>query len=116
MNAPVAGRLSRILCVGIDDDLCAQLTIKLEPLGYLIISVSTFAEALQKIHTGSFDQYIFTDNFPDGTGLNLCKLIRQTDGETPIIFYSKDHSPANVKRALQMGANAYFNNFEDLKF
>jgi DNA-binding response OmpR family regulator len=116
MSTPNTGRLSRILCVGLRDDLCTQLRIKLEDLSYLIISVSTFAAALQKIDSEPFDHYIFAENLPDGTCLNLCKLIRQTDPHTPIIFYSEKHSPVIVKKALQVGANAYFNKLDDLKF
>ncbi len=116
MNTPEANRLSPILCVGLDDDLCKQLRLKLETLNYLLIPVSTFAEALTKIHLENFDIYIFAEPLPDGTCLNLCKLIRQTDGDTPIIFYAKNHSPAMVKKALRWGANAFFNKIEDLDF
>ena len=116
MDAPIAANMSRILCVGLDDGLCEQLTMKLEPQGYRITSVSTFSDALHRINAERFDQYILAGSLPDGTCLNLCKLIRKTDGHTPIIFYSKNHTPAQVKRALQMGANAYFSKVEDLGF
>ena len=116
MEASFAGQISRILCVGSEDGVCEQLAMKLEHLGYLIIPVSTFTGALSKINAEKFDQYILAGNLPDGTCLNLCKLIRKTDSDTSIIFYSKYHSPAIVKKALQMGANAYFNKIEDLGF
>ena len=86
MNTPVADHISRILCVGLDDDLCQRLKVKLEPSGFLITTVPTFAEALNKINAETFDQYLLAGSLPDGTCLNLCKLIRQTDHYTPIIF------------------------------
>ncbi len=116
MGTPNLFPPSRILCVGIDDNLCSRLNLKLKDLGYQITSVATFADALHKINTETFDQYILAGILSDGSCLNLCKLIRQTDSETPIIFYSRNHSPEVVKKALQVGANAYFNKFDDLEF
>jgi DNA-binding response OmpR family regulator len=116
MDTPAGKPHSRILCVGLADDLCQRLKVKLEPQGFHIIATLTFAEALNKINSESFDQCIFAEQLPDGTSLNLCKLIRQTDSRTPIIFYSPNPSPTVIRKALQIGANAFFSKIEDWNF
>lgn len=44
---------------------------------------------------------------PDGSGLDLCKRIREFDQGTPIVFYSAAAYEADRESALQCGAQAY---------
>ena len=61
----------RILCVDDHEDMCSPAHSK--------------AEALRKATGGLFDLYLLDYYLPDGTGLELCLLIRDFDDSTPIL-------------------------------
>lgn len=44
------------------------------------------ADGLAKAMDGHFDLYLLDYYLPDGTGLELCHLIRAFDSNTPIFF------------------------------
>jgi two-component system, NarL family, response regulator DevR len=48
------------------------------------------------------------DNWlPDGTGVELCRLIREFDPHNPILFYSAAGYARDIEDALSAGAQAY---------
>ena len=96
-----------ILCVEDDRDTCELLTRVLGSSGYEVEPAFTFADALTKALAGEFDVYLLDNKMPDGSGVDLCRRIREFDTETPIIFYSADAFPDAIKEALQAGANDY---------
>jgi CheY-like chemotaxis protein len=51
------------------------------------------AEALRKATGGLFDLYLLDYYLPDGTGLELCLLIRDFDGSTPVLFVTDVAEP-----------------------
>ena len=51
--------------------------------------------------------YLLDSWLPDGSGLELCQLIRQFDKTTPILFYSAAAYASDRELALQSGAQAY---------
>ena len=54
----------------------------------------------------SYDLYLLDSWLPDGSGLDLCRKIREFDERTPILFYS---AAAEIDRelALSNGAQGY---------
>src|SRR5262249_52533843 len=71
----------------------------------------TFAHAFEAgldiIRRGVFDLYVLDNWLPDGTGIELCREIRRTDPNTPVIFlsaaaYARDHD-----EAMAAGATTY---------
>jgi DNA-binding response OmpR family regulator len=44
---------------------------------------------------------------PDGSGLDLCKQIREFDKATPILFYSAAAYEMDRAEAIKSGAQAY---------
>jgi two-component system, OmpR family, alkaline phosphatase synthesis response regulator PhoP len=97
----------RILCAEDDEDTCELLTLVLGRSGYEVVSAYTFADALSKALTGSFDIFLLDNKLPDGTGVDLCRQIREVDTSTPIIFYSADAFEREIEGAYNAGANAY---------
>jgi len=69
----------RILCVDDHEDMCSPAHSK--------------AEALRKATGGLFDLYLLDYYLPDGTGLELCLLIRDFDDSTPILFVTDVAEP-----------------------
>jgi two-component system, OmpR family, response regulator RegX3 len=97
----------RILCVEDDDDTCEMLTLALQMSGYEVVSAQTFADAITKALSSEFDAYILDSRLPDGSGVDLCKEIREFNSHTPILFYSADAYPKEIEEAMSAGAQAY---------
>lgn len=74
----------RILCVDPEDDICSLISTVLSD--HEVVSAHSKAEALRKATAGEFDLYLLDYYLPDGTGLELCLLIRDFDDSTPILF------------------------------
>jgi DNA-binding response OmpR family regulator len=98
----------RILCVEDHLDTSELLKYALGSLGYEVVCTYTYNQTLSKISQENFDAYILDNQMPGGTGIDLCRLIRQHDSETPIIFYSADSFLGIIQEARNAGANEYF--------
>jgi two-component system, OmpR family, manganese sensing response regulator len=95
----------RILCVEDDEDTCTLLKIILADLQ--VVTANTLAEALTLARNECFDLYLLDFFLPDGTGIDLCQLMRQFDQKTPLLFCSADAYPTSQEKALQAGAQVY---------
>lgn len=98
---------AKILCVEDDPDTCDMLTYSLSPLGYEVISVHTITEALSRAAAGDFRAYLIDGWLADGSGIELCRKLREFDSHTPIIFYSGEAFPREIEEAMQAGTQAY---------
>src|SRR5436190_18830201 len=97
----------RLLCVEDNEDSCEILSIVLGKAGYEVVVAHTASEALNKVLTGSFDLLLLNNHLPDGSGLELCKQIREFNSYIPICFYTGEAFPKQIEAAMQAGANAY---------
>lgn len=97
----------RILCVDDDADTCDLLSIWLTHLGYEAKTVATLAVAFELADEEEFDLYMLDMRFPDGSGIDFCKKIRETDTKTPIIFCSGDVREDIQKQAFEQGATGF---------
>ena len=107
LQTPISEARKRILCVEDDADGCEMMTIILEQLGYKARAVSSAVEAMEKINSEAFDLYILDVCLPDEDGISLCRRIRSTDSQTPILFQSGHAYPQQIEEALSAGAQAY---------
>jgi DNA-binding response OmpR family regulator len=98
----------RILFLDDNDDTCELLDIILSQAGYEIVIGRSVAEGLQLTKSKSFDLILLDWFFTDGTGLELCRAIRQFDGQTPIFFYTGMAQEQAIRNALQAGAQGCF--------
>ena len=96
-----------ILFVEDHEDTRELIVIMMQTWGYSITGVRTIAEGLRLAKEGSFDLYLFDGKLPDGTGVELCKQIREFDKQTPIVFYSASAYDVNKEEALAAGAQGY---------
>jgi DNA-binding response OmpR family regulator len=62
---------------------------------------------LKLARSGRFNLFIFDSWLPDGSGIDLCKKVREFDHCTPILFYSGAAFENDRKLALSSGAQAY---------
>jgi DNA-binding response OmpR family regulator len=105
----------RILMVEDHEDAWEIAEMSLEE--YTLIYASNFAEGLRLARQGYFDLYILDNLLPDGTGIELCRLIREFDPHTPVLFYSACAYPRDLQAAFSAGAQKYLAkpvSFDDL--
>lgn len=67
---------------------------------------SDSASAVQKVKNESFDLYLLDLSLPDGSGFEICKLIKLSVS-APVIFLTASDDELSVVRGLDMGADDY---------
>lgn len=105
----------RILCV--DGKECCEmfdLMLKLDGFVYDFVGADSDEEALKLMANEKFDLYILEYRLPNISGIELCRQIRKTDSETPIIFFSGMARPADRDRGMAAGATEYLIKPNDL--
>jgi CheY-like chemotaxis protein len=91
----------RILCVEDQQDLCEMIANLL--CDYEVIAAYSKADALIKALGEPIDLYLIDYHLPDGTGVELCLLIRTIDQNTPI-FFCTGNSSLTEAQILKAGA------------
>ena len=74
---------------------------------YKVIFARNVDEGLRLAQERYFDLYILDNWLPDGSGVGLCRLIREFDPHTPILFYSAAAYARDKQEAFRAGAQAY---------
>jgi DNA-binding response OmpR family regulator len=97
----------RILYIEDHADTRELVTLLLAQKSYEVITGSTIESGVALAGAGEFDLYLLDSWLPDGSGLDLCKKIRQFDQTTPILFYSAAAYAADSDLALKCGAQGY---------
>lgn len=81
-----------------------------ELLSFSGINVSlarTVKDAVRSAQCARFDLYLLDSRFPDGSGFDLCRRLRETDSQTPVVFYSGDAGQSYKQEGMTAGAKAY---------
>jgi two-component system OmpR family response regulator len=97
----------RVLYIEDHDDTRELVTLVLEQKSYEVVTGSTIKSGVDLAHSQTFDLYLLDSWLPDGSGLDLCKQIREFDKATPIVFYSAAAYEIDRDEALDSGAQAY---------
>ena len=96
-----------ILYIEDHEDTRELVTLVLRQLDVDVVTCSTIESGIELAQTRTFDLYLLDSWLPDGSGLDLCRRIREFDKGTPILFYSAAAYDADREGALQSGAQAY---------
>jgi DNA-binding response OmpR family regulator len=91
----------RVLFIEDHDDTRELVTLVLEQQSYEVVTGSTIASGIALAGSERFDLYLLDSWLPDGSGLDLCKQIREFDKTTPILFYSAAAYEADREQALR---------------
>lgn len=102
----------RILCVEDNPDISGYICEMMKLTGYETAVAQNLIEGLRLARSERFDLYLLDYNLPDGTGLELCKLIRALDTNTPILFYSSITEPDIRQAAMAAGAQGFISKME----
>lgn len=97
----------RILFIEDHEDTRQLVTFVLEASDCCVTSDTTVAGALQLARAEKFDLYLLDNWLPDGNGFELCRLIREFDETTPVLFYSGAVFDSDKLAAIQAGAQGY---------
>ena len=104
----------RVLCAEPHEDTCSLITMLLEEQGHEVVAAKSVAECVGLAGNERFDLYMLDDEYIDGTGLELCKRLREMTPQTPILFFSAQAFSRDREMALSAGANAYLTKPDDL--
>jgi DNA-binding response OmpR family regulator len=95
----------RILFVEDDKDNWEIVAFQLEEC--VVVCARDFNEGLRLARQGYFDLYLLDNLLPGGTGIELCRAIREFDPHTPVLFYTAAAYSSDIKKASHAGAQAY---------
>jgi CheY-like chemotaxis protein len=93
-----------VLCVEDDHDTREMLRVLLEDRGYGFESANNCADALKLIKRGAASLVLLDSWLPDGSGIDVCRQVRQFNRELPIVFFSGSECEG---QCLSAGANAF---------
>ena len=96
-----------ILVVEDEEHIARGLVFNLEQEGYQVTHAETGSAAMQIFDSERFDLVVLDLMLPDGHGIDLCKKMRETSPQLPILILTalgEDHSRV---KGLQAGADDY---------
>ena len=105
MNENVSQPFARVLCVDDDQDTCELLSVIFPELDFVF--AHSMRSALPHVEAKSAELYILDNWLPDGSGVQLCKKIREIDTSVPIVFTSAAARNRDRDEALTAGADRY---------
>ena len=99
----------KLLLVEDDPNLCYIVQSGLQDLigGYEVSTASNGKEGLAAWERCRPDIIISDIDMPEMDGFEMVKRIRETDGDTPILFASALTSPKDVRKGYEFGVNNY---------
>jgi len=97
----------RVLYIEDHEDTRELVTLVLEQKCYEVVTGSTIRSGVALAGSQDFDLYLLDSWLPDGSGLELCRQIREFDKATPILFYSAAAYEMDRVEAMKCGAQAY---------
>jgi len=107
MALKMLSSMRRILYMEDDDDTRELVSFVLRLENYDVVVARNKEEALALARTMRFDLYLMDNWMPDGSGIDLCKSLREFDSTTPILFYSGAAFDRDKREAFACGAQGY---------
>ena len=96
----------RILFVDDHEDTRTMMAAVLGSSGYEVATADGSEDGLRLARAGGFDLILLDYRYGDGTGEELCRLIRRSDPRTPILFFS-GVDPRLQREAIRCGAQGF---------
>lgn len=93
----------------VEDDMAITVGVEyaLKKEGFSIASAKNIKEAKEKLNNEPFNLMLLDVLLPDGSGYDLCKEIRASDSNLPIIFMTACDEEVNVVLGLDLGGDDY---------
>jgi two-component system OmpR family response regulator len=97
----------RVLYVDDDRDSFEMLRVTVGMSRIEVAPARSMGEALTQAGAERFDLYLLDSGLPDGNGVSLCRTLRAADPAIPVLFYSGNEHPEEIKMGLAAGAASY---------
>ena len=97
----------RILLVEDETHIAQGLIFNLELEGYLVSHAETGAEAMQAFASRPFDLIVLDLMLPDSHGIDLCRQMRKTAPQLPILMLTALGEEQDRIKGLKEGADDY---------
>ena len=97
----------RVLYIEDHEDTRELVTLVLKQKNIEVVTGTTIKSGVALAGSQAFDPYLLDSWLPDGSGLDLCRKIREFDTATPILFYSAAAYEMDRTEAIRSGAQAY---------
>jgi CheY-like chemotaxis protein len=98
---------TRVLFVDDDEDACEILKLLMSSCGIDATCARSAVEAWPLIKGQCFDLYVLDGWLPGIDGFEFCRQIRESDSDTPILFYSGAAYDKDKQKGIAAGASAY---------
>lgn len=98
---------SKILVIDDDTAFCVMLKTFLQKKGFEVINAFNSQEAEEEIRKQVFDIVLTDIRLPDGDGLQILKLVKETSLETQVILMTGYTDIKTAVNAIKMGAFDY---------
>src|SRR6266576_2470948 len=91
-----------------DDEDTRELVMYVLALGnYKVVAAQSYDDALLLARANQFDLYLVDTWMSGGSGIDLCKKLRELNPRTPILFYSGAALERDKQQAFAAGAQGY---------
>ena len=97
----------RVLCAEPVSDICRLVALMLGQKGYETDSAGTAAEAVEMALSGEYCLHLVAESYPDGTGAELTRKLREAAPHVPILVFSSHAFERDRMAAMEAGANAF---------
>ena len=97
----------QILYTEDDADTRELVSFLLARNNYQVMLAENNNNALFLAQSNKFDLYIIDNWMPGGSGVDLCKKLREFDSHTPVLFYSGAAHERDMHEAFSAGAQGY---------
>jgi DNA-binding response OmpR family regulator len=101
------GYAAHILYVEDDKDTRELVACILALNNYKVVAAESCDDALMLAHSSQFDLYLIDNWMSGGSGIDLCKQLREFDPRTPILFYSGAAYERDKQLPFAAGAQGY---------
>jgi len=97
----------KILLIEDDPDLRKSIKQYLHQEGYIVESASDFVKASEKAGVYDYDCVLVDITLPKGNGLDIVKLLKESNSKAGIIIISAKNSSDDKIKGLDLGADDY---------
>lgn len=97
----------KLLVVEDNLTLSTAMCFELDYNDYLTVAAYNCKKAYQLIQSDHFDLAILDVNLPDGNGFDLCRTIKKTHPQIPVIFLSANDLEQDILDGFDLGAEDY---------
>ncbi len=97
----------KILIVEDEIELLESVTTYLKNEDYICENASTFFDAEDKLISFNYDIVVLDITLPDGSGMDLLKIVKEKSPETGVLIVSAKNSLDDKLKGLDLGADDY---------